>query len=386
MQRKLERLVVIAFLFVGGCKGPSADQAAGAEQTAGVERVSLNAGELSPNQTAKLLGVPRFELDKILPQKEHLNYGALDQFQRQFGRLRNGLPTFQISPGRYFILMHLTELEKQPKKEAATAGEARAQPVTVKTTPTTTSPDKVDHTPQQTDVKNQRERGTCTAFAACADLEAVLLARNTRSDLSENLAYYWFMREEGSTPCQDTGIATFKAAEYLQKHAVTLSKFWTYVPDLSDCPKVDVPPQVINGQDGWSIKTYTLLPAGTEVEPNGSIDIKDTKTLESLLSQGRNIVFGCHVAWRTEDLGGLIDVITGPAGQPIFGSGGHAMLIVGFDKSGQVHKQPHFIVKNSWGKELGHNGYLHMTYDYIRVYAKYGYVTTDIQNMPVKLP
>lgn len=35
----------------------------------------------------------------------------------------------------------------------------------------------------------------------------------------------------------------------------------------------------------------------------------------------------------------------------------HAVQIVGYDRSAPV---PHYIVRNSWGVEFGHNGYLYI--------------------------
>jgi len=57
-------------------------------------------------------------------------------------------------------------------------------------------------------------------------------------------------------------------------------------------------------------------------------------------------------------------------GVPAEPKGGHAMLIVGYNKT--VPK-PYFIVKNSWGAGNGHEGYLYISYDYMKTYAKYGY-------------
>lgn len=40
--------------------------------------------------------------------------------------------------------------------------------------------------------------------------------------------------------------------------------------------------------------------------------------------------------------------------------GGHAVLAVGYNDAGK-----RFIVRNSWGKRLGHEGLFTMPYDYL---------------------
>lgn len=207
--------------------------------------------------------------------------------------------------------------------------------------------------------------------------------------LCTNLAYYWFMKEEGSTPCADPGIQTIRAAHYLQKHLVCEDKEWLYIgTDPSQlrkykkCHSIDTPPDNVEDAKGWGVQDYLSLPAGKEAKADGSIDIKDTLTLERQLAEGHDIVFGTIVAWSTGDAKEIIDVRLGPAGQPIFGAGGHAMVIVGYDKSNE--KKPYFIVKNSWGAKYGQKGYLYLSYDYIRTYAKYGYVTKSIKRGKIK--
>jgi C1A family cysteine protease len=249
-------------------------------------------------------------------------------------------------------------------------------------------PQVVDHRPQQTPVRDQQHRGTCVAFAACAELEAILMSETKSSyDLCENLAYYWFMKEEQAEPCKDPGLATFKAAGYLQKHLVGDEADWPYVGkdpiDLTaegHCDKINNAPKIFHGKAGVGIDKFRLLPGASEVKPDRSIDIRDTTTLERLLDEGQNIVFGTIFAWSNSAAKDVIDVKLGPSGQPIFGAGGHAMLIVGYRRLGigQNDRRPIFIVKNSWGADYGHDGYLYLTYDYIRTYARYGYTTTKV--------
>jgi hypothetical protein len=374
-------------------------------------RLPVNQGiarELEASRAAEVLGVPKsfvealrtgeFGFESTSGPKERLQEGQLNSFVEQFGRLRNDMPTFQVRPGEFFVLIPLPELERQPAPVQPAANPAAVPaPAPAAANPQAAArpaADQVDHRPGQSPIRNQGQRGTCVAFASCAELEA--LARKTDptlpADLSENLAYYWYMQEEGSRPCLDPGLATYKAAGYLQKHLVGAETTWTYVDTSPDdlqaagkCSDIDTPPSAVKDKPGLGIDAFTLLPTAGEVVPNGTIDIKDTRTLEQLLADGHDIVFGTIVAWNTSDADGVIDVKLGPAGQPIFGAGGHAMVIVGYNRTGAPGRKPYFIVRNSWGTSYGHAGYLYMTYDYIRTYARYGYVTTRLRTGNVDL-
>ena len=289
------------------------------------------------------------------------------------------MPTYQVQEGKYFVLIPLSHL-RNPTKAKPNGGDKQKKDGL---------PDKIDHTDKQSPVRHQGDRGTCVAHAALAELEAILIGQGTAAndaDLCENLAYYWFMSEEGSTPCHDDGLDTYRAAEYLQSHLVCKEEHWKYVATDplqlqldGKCSEINTPPDGIGDKESWGVDTYLHLPEGTEVTADGSTDIRDTQKLEELLHAGHNIVFSTIVAWEHDDAGGLIDVTLNSSGQPIFGGGGHAMLIVGYDRSGA---KPYFIAKSSWGTDYGKNGYMHFTYDYIRIYAKFGYVTTKIKKSP----
>ncbi len=74
---------------------------------------------------------------------------------------------------------------------------------------------------------------------------------------------------------------------------------------------------------------------------------------------------------------GVIDVqmidVPGIGPVPAGSVGGHAMLVVGYDRPAG-----YFIVKNSWGTGFGHAGYAYLPYDYVQTYAKYGYVVMGV--------
>lgn len=112
------------------------------------------------------------------------------------------------------------------------------------------------------------------------------------------------------------------------------------------------------------------------------LSINNTNLLEAYIDAGFDIVGGFYLAGSDWSDGtaesGVIDVQmeAGPNGpEPIGGSGGHAMLIVGYDRPGGF-----FILKNSYGTSFGHAGYAYVSADYMQTYAKYGYVVMDVAN------
>jgi tetratricopeptide (TPR) repeat protein len=121
--------------------------------------------------------------------------------------------------------------------------------------------------------------------------------------------------------------------------------------------------------------------SGMDVPAGAIVNLKDTANTEKLLNSGCDIILGTTVAWHNRDAKGVIDIRTGPSGQPIFGEGGVVMLIVDYDRTDE--EKSYFIVESRWGPDYGHKGYLYMTYDYIRTYARYGYVTTKVRKLDI---
>jgi hypothetical protein len=109
----------------------------------------------------------------------------------------------------------------------------------------------------------------------------------------------------------------------------------------------------------------------------GALRADNVNLLESWLLAGFDLVYGVDVAgtdWSDGTLDeGVVDVQVDDGGNPVGGYGGHAMLLVGFDRT-----HGYFIFKNSWGADSGHSGYVHLSYDYLQVYGKYGYAVLDV--------
>jgi hypothetical protein len=237
-----------------------------------------------------------------------------------------------------------------------------------------------DLSQEQTGVKPQFGRSTCVAFASLAGIEHVL-NKNVGSggpepDLSEQYATWLFMKNEGADQCRGW-LHTKHAVEYLTQKGVCAERFWRYqnqVGMVGRCSDQPLPRARQNAFFG--IKRFALIGRGI----NGP-RIGNTDYLECLLNHGKSIVVAIDLAVGDEDPGdGIYDVLKDRSRNLLTSLGGHAMLLTGYDKEKETLK-----FKNSWGREADHQGYMWLSYDYVRQYAKYGYVILEVDTeMPVE--
>lgn len=242
-------------------------------------------------------------------------------------------------------------------------------------------PDSVDHRDLQTSIKNQGDRGTCVCFASLACLEAIMKARSPAAmpienieglDLSEQHANWLYMKKLGRNQC-DSGLRTTLSARYLSEDGVPEEFHWPYEDnDTVRTHCLEGPSETAREKAIYGFDTYTII---DRLGLNGP-SIANPAYLETLLHNGYDIVFGTHVAWGRPDVNDVLDVILDQYGNPLRSRGGHAMLIAGYDAKASI---PYFIIKNSWGEDVGNEGYYYISYDYIMQYAKYGYIVHSIR-------
>lgn len=236
------------------------------------------------------------------------------------------------------------------------------------------TPDTVDHRPLQTSVRDQLDRGTCVCFASLAAIEAINKAvTQTDLDLSEQYANWLYMNNLGRDQCDD-GLRTTLAARFLaadgvcEEHDLPYEDRATVNGHCTD----PLPPSAINAAS-HGIAGYTIIDRLGGRGPS----IANPAYIECILANDHDVVFGTHVAWGHPDANGVHDVITDRFGNPLRSRGGHAMLIVGYDRTGPI---PYFVCKNSWGTTKGVAGYYYLSYDYLIEYAKYGYIVHGIRS------
>jgi|SaaInl4_135m_RNA_FD_contig_123_11895_length_1666_multi_4_in_0_out_1_1 C1A family cysteine protease len=242
---------------------------------------------------------------------------------------------------------------------------------------------KVSHRGKQSSVDDQGNRGTCVAFATAAAMEALL-----GDKLSKEYLYSRYKKGDVVKTCNGHGLDFFQAKKVLETDPIPKEKLWGYLNTTSTpgngvgvCP--GNPPK--NAKKNAKFKASGVYQLSSNHEYFGKAVVNNPKFIEAWIAGGYDVVIGVGVAWKHKknamglfDMKGVIDVKK-VNGKPAKSQGGHAMLFVGYERTGKENiGGGYFLVKNSWGKNHGDNGYLKISYDYIREYAHSGLVITGL--------
>jgi C1A family cysteine protease len=233
-------------------------------------------------------------------------------------------------------------------------------------------PDLVDHRARQSPVKYQGSRTTCVAHASLAWLEAF---PQIGGDLSEQYAHYKFNVFTGQSHGADTVIRTTDAAVFLSRPdgRVCREADWAYVRAQATIAalvkkKQYGPPKPALANQTYGVSTYKIV-----TDQGLTADsIRNTRYLEAVVAQGYDIVFGAWASWDEDNSAGILTPYL-ENGEPVK-EAGHAMLLVGYNRAAE-----YFIVKNSFDVTWGHGGYGFFSYDFARLYFKYGFVVDSAE-------
>ena len=200
--------------------------------------------------------------------------------------------------------------------------------------------DSVDWSLYDSPVKNQAVQscGACWAFAATA--------------LIENLSGHPDLSEQAIISCADSGDCsggwTGMAFKYFRENGVPPENCYPYIGENGECTDKCAYPEYL-----VKVRNYDFQPRWNDPSINTVNDLK------SLLQDGPVVV-----SMDLPNDPSLIDFqaynggIYNYQGDYILNPYGHAVLVVGYNDSGQ-----YFRVKNSWGPDWGENGYFRITYD-----------------------
>lgn len=187
----------------------------------------------------------------------------------------------------------------------------------------------------------------CTAYGLVAAIENLLNAPQI-AKLSE--AHLWSRYRQYSS---------VSAVEAGKRMAITEAKAW--------------PHNRKNPYSGWSEKSHTTLENITFIGDNIEKAI-------AALDGGRPVYIGFSVSHSLA----ACDAVLNPNSSP--NGGGHAVSISGFGIDERVSGGGYFILKNSWGKDCGEEGYHYMPFNYCTRGGRSYCAMWDLQGVETKFP
>jgi len=206
------------------------------------------------------------------------------------------------------------------------------------------SPNVVDLRQYCSPIENQGNLGSCTGQSIAGAIE-LLNKRNGKPTDVSRLFIYYYERALLGTINYDSGAYIRDGIKVTNHNGVSLERYWPY--DISKY-KLEPVNEAKNDALTRKVTRYERV-----ADFNGCIDA---------LSNGYPVVVGFYVY---QSFMSATVARTGNMPYPNTKRerllGGHAVLLVGYNKSKKV-----FIVRNSWGTSWGDKGYFYMPFDVIK--------------------
>ncbi len=214
--------------------------------------------------------------------------------------------------------------------------------------------ERVDLSGLCTPVEDQGTIGSCSANAILGAVEYFIRRSSGEVVDLSRLFLYYNSRRMCDLEAVDSGATMEHAMAAYMAHGAVLEETWPY-----DHARWNMKPPEHLYAESLALSHYGMgaLQFG-RVEPNN--------IRKALLAAGYPVIFGMGVP---DHLMMQVGAQTGYMPAPENGkwedpSGGHAMLIVGFDDAKRA-----WIVRNSWGTKWGVQGHVFIDYDVLDHYA-----------------
>jgi C1A family cysteine protease len=239
-----------------------------------------------------------------------------------------------------------------------------------------TAPKSVDLRKWCSPVEDQGSLGSCTANAGIGLLEYYQRrAFGKHLDASRLFLYKATRNLLGWTGDQGAYLRTTMKAMVL--FGAPPERYWPYkIANFDNEPSAFC---YAFAQNYQTIRYYRLDPA--DLQPSGVL-----ATIKMFLAAGLPSMFGFAVYSSIPGIGdGTGDIPFPQPGDSFLG--GHAVVAVGFDDAKKIGKEKGaLLIRNSWGKNWGENGYGWLPYAYIEAglavdfwsLTRVEYVDTDL--------
>jgi len=208
---------------------------------------------------------------------------------------------------------------------------------------TKTSPNNIDLRPYCSPIENQGSLGSCTGQAIAGAIELLNKRNGNYRDISRLFIYYYERLILG-TVNYDSGAYIRDGIKATNHYGVSLERYWPYdIRKFRQQPITEAKNDALNRK----VTRYEKV-----ADFNGCIDA---------LTNGYPVIIGFHVYTSF-----MSNTVTRTGNMPYPNTkrekllGGHAVLLVGYDKTKKV-----FIVRNSWGTNWGAKGYFYMPFNVI---------------------
>ncbi len=198
-----------------------------------------------------------------------------------------------------------------------------------------------DHCPA---VYDQGDLGSCTANAIGAAFQFGLIKQKSKDFIPSRLFIYYNERVMEHSVNSDSGAMIRDGIKSVNKQGVCPEVMWPYnINQFATEPAEHCYADALKHQ----VLSYHRVP-------------RTLSQMKGCLAKGFPFVFGFSVyeSFESEVVAksGKLDMPKKKEKEV----GGHAVLAVGYDE-----KSKRFIVRNSWGKSWGKEGYFTMPYDYL---------------------
>jgi C1A family cysteine protease len=196
-----------------------------------------------------------------------------------------------------------------------------------------------------TKIENQGQIGSCVANAVAGAYEYLVKRHRGESYDVSRLFIYYNARSLSGIAHVDNGTHVRDAIESLKLHGACSERTYPYIHEL-----VNQKPHEEAYQEAASFLVHSVDKIETRLE-----------TWKTRLAEGHPIIFALLLfdSFDNYNQNGLIPMPSSKDHKRNSHSA-HAMLCVGYSEPDRV-----FIVRNSWGKNWGKDGYCYIPYDYL---------------------